>query len=280
MTVGERLKAARLDAGMTQSRLCGKRITRNMLSMIENGSAKPSLSLLEYLASQLNLPVAYFLSDENGMDGIRRNSLMGNIRDRFRNGKWNGCIELCSSLDCENDDELAMIMAYCMQYSGEEYLHDGRISAAGDSFSSAMRYLSLTCYPCESVRSSAPAFLRFIKSLSFDAENVPVWNASFTEEERRNVFIAYIALLDNPRDPGSDIFAGNECFGQHISALLALKRGEGEKAEYMLKRALDVNSDTLARMCILRDLESIYRSRLDYENAFICADERKRIIVR
>ena len=53
MTLGEKLKQARLDAGLSPRQLCGDVITRNMLSQIENGSARPSMATLSYLASRL-----------------------------------------------------------------------------------------------------------------------------------------------------------------------------------------------------------------------------------
>ena len=46
MELGEKIRQARLDAGMSQRQLCGDEITRNMLSLIENGSAKPSMKTL------------------------------------------------------------------------------------------------------------------------------------------------------------------------------------------------------------------------------------------
>ena len=38
MELGEKLRQARLEAGLTQRQLCGDQITRNMLSLIENGA--------------------------------------------------------------------------------------------------------------------------------------------------------------------------------------------------------------------------------------------------
>ena len=38
MTLGEKIKAARKEKGMTQSSLCAEKITRNMLSEIECGN--------------------------------------------------------------------------------------------------------------------------------------------------------------------------------------------------------------------------------------------------
>lgn len=60
MELGQTLKAARLAAGLSQRQLCGDRLTRNMLSRIENGSARPSMATLEYLAGRLGLPMSHF----------------------------------------------------------------------------------------------------------------------------------------------------------------------------------------------------------------------------
>jgi len=63
MTLGQRIKQARLDAGLSQRQLCGDAITRNMLSLIETGAAKPSMATLSYLAGRLGKPVSYFLQE-------------------------------------------------------------------------------------------------------------------------------------------------------------------------------------------------------------------------
>ena len=43
MELGEKLRQARMEAGLSQRQLCGDVITRNMLSQIENGAARPSM---------------------------------------------------------------------------------------------------------------------------------------------------------------------------------------------------------------------------------------------
>ena len=63
MELGEKIRQARLDAGLSQRQLCGEEITRNMLSLIENGSAKPSMKTLQYLAARLGKSVSYFLEE-------------------------------------------------------------------------------------------------------------------------------------------------------------------------------------------------------------------------
>jgi transcriptional regulator with XRE-family HTH domain len=65
MELGQKLKQARLEAGMSQRQLCGDVVTRNMLSLIENGSAQPSMDTLRFFAQQLGKPVSYFLEEGN-----------------------------------------------------------------------------------------------------------------------------------------------------------------------------------------------------------------------
>ena len=63
MELGQKIRAARLEAGLSQRQLCGDTITRNMLSQIENGSARPSMDTLQILAARLHKTVSYFLDE-------------------------------------------------------------------------------------------------------------------------------------------------------------------------------------------------------------------------
>lgn len=65
MDLGQKLKQARLEAGLSQRQLCGDTVTRNMLSLIENGSAQPSMDTLRQFAHRLGKPVSFFLEEEN-----------------------------------------------------------------------------------------------------------------------------------------------------------------------------------------------------------------------
>lgn len=67
MELGEKLKTARLEAGFSQRQLCGETITRNMLSQIEHGAARPSMETLRYLASRLGKPLSWFLEEDAAM---------------------------------------------------------------------------------------------------------------------------------------------------------------------------------------------------------------------
>lgn len=92
MDLGEKIRAARLDAGLSQRQLCGDVITRNMLSQIENGAARPSMDTLRYLAGRLGKTVSYFL-EEQAVTSPNQ-SLMEQARDAFRAGAHGQLLEL------------------------------------------------------------------------------------------------------------------------------------------------------------------------------------------
>ena len=64
MELGEKLRIARQEAGLSQRQLCGDVITRNMLSQIEHGVARPSMDTLRYLADRLGKPMSFFLEED------------------------------------------------------------------------------------------------------------------------------------------------------------------------------------------------------------------------
>lgn len=85
MELGEKLLKARQEAGLSQRQLCGDVITRNMLSQIEHGTAKPSMATLQYLASRLGKSVSYFLEEE---EVSPNQTLMDHARRAYREGNW------------------------------------------------------------------------------------------------------------------------------------------------------------------------------------------------
>ena len=60
--LGQKIRELRVKEGITQKELAGDKITRNMLSLIENGSASPSVRTLLYIADKLETPAGYFFS--------------------------------------------------------------------------------------------------------------------------------------------------------------------------------------------------------------------------
>jgi len=90
--IGQRLKQARLEQGLSQRQLCGNVITRNMLSLIENGSASPSMETLRYLAGRLGKTVSFFLDEDVVISPNQ--SLMEKARAAFDGAQYDGVLQV------------------------------------------------------------------------------------------------------------------------------------------------------------------------------------------
>lgn len=119
MELGTRLRQARLEAGLSQKALCGDKITRNMLSQIENGTAKPSMDTLCYLAGRLGRNVGYFLEDTA--------SPMVQARAAFTDGELEKALAQLADLQ---DPEAALLKALCYLALAEQAMGAGRMPYA------------------------------------------------------------------------------------------------------------------------------------------------------
>lgn len=130
MELGEKLKQARLEAGLSQRQLCGDQITRNMLSQIENGNARPSMDTLSYLAARLGKSVGFFLGEaaasvnQGVMESARR------LFDQREYGKAVLVLEAYQAPDPAFDREAAILRACALQEQASQALTQGRIPYA------------------------------------------------------------------------------------------------------------------------------------------------------
>jgi transcriptional regulator with XRE-family HTH domain len=68
-TIGDRLRQARLRAGLTQGELGQGRFSKSYLSAVERGRIKPSLAALAELAETLQVSIAYLLGEGGELAG-------------------------------------------------------------------------------------------------------------------------------------------------------------------------------------------------------------------
>ena len=103
MELAQRIRQARLEAGLTQKQICGDTITRNMLSQIENGSATPSLATLQYLARQLGKSVSYLLGEPP--QALTGTPQLAQAREAYRAGAFPQALSLLGQ--CQPDETVA-----------------------------------------------------------------------------------------------------------------------------------------------------------------------------
>lgn len=142
MEMGELLRKARLEAGLTQRALCGDRITRNMLSQIENGTARPSMATLQYLADALGKPVSYFLGEVVLTANQQR---MLQARQAFAEKRYRAALSILG--DCETPDETldwerGLLGCLCCLSLAEETAREGRRPVARKLLGQARRFES------------------------------------------------------------------------------------------------------------------------------------------
>ncbi|TMC70043.1 MAG: helix-turn-helix transcriptional regulator [Chloroflexi bacterium] len=72
MTLGERVRAARHQLGMSQAQLAGDELTKGFISQVEAGLVRPSLRSLQVIALRLGRSLDYFIGDESLAGAKRR----------------------------------------------------------------------------------------------------------------------------------------------------------------------------------------------------------------
>ncbi len=123
MTLGQRLRQARQEAGLSQRQLCGDTITRNMLSLIESDSAKPSMATLQYLASRLDKPVSWFL-EEQPVAPAGQTELM-QARSAFAQGDYMQVLQLQSQEEAYAW-EWGILVALSAKELAQQAIREGR----------------------------------------------------------------------------------------------------------------------------------------------------------
>lgn len=127
MELGEKLRQARLEANLSQRQLCGEEITRNMLSQIEHGTARPSMKTLACLAKRLGKPVSYFLEETAVVSPNLE--VMASARRLYDAGEMAEAalvLEAYGGPDEIFDREKALLWVLCHLNLAEKALEEGR----------------------------------------------------------------------------------------------------------------------------------------------------------
>ena len=127
MELGEKIRNARIEMGLSQRELCGEEITRNMLSLIENGAAKPSMRTLQYLAGRLGKSVSFFLEEKAAVSPNQ--VVMERARELYREGDFAGAAEVLVDYqgpDGIYDPEKGILWALVHLQLAETAIYQGR----------------------------------------------------------------------------------------------------------------------------------------------------------
>jgi tetratricopeptide (TPR) repeat protein len=241
--IGQRLRQARLAAGLTQQQLAGDRYTKAYISALENGIAKPSMAALNYLAPRLGRTASEILSDPSRAWARLEADLA------LAKGHWQEGLDGYLTL-IDNVEERA---------SRAELL-----TAIAECYCRLDR-------PAEATRPAADAAAIFAQlGRELDRARAEYWLGSAhhqqdNQDEARAVLRAILDRAHGGLELGADFRT------RILIALAAIESVEGEpgKARAYLEeaRTLAAELDTRRRGAFLATLATAYRNAGDLEGA-------------
>ena len=277
MEIGEKIKSLRLAKRMTQTELAGDQITRNMLSLIENGSALPSLPTVIYLSERLDIPAGMLLarSDEELM--YQKLAQLPKIKQAYEKGEYRLCYDMCRSLKNEQlDDELYLILSKCAFALARENFDMGRLHKCVEFLDKACDFAKKTIYKEEMILSATYIYFDYMSRLSptLTSENgSDVYSGEYLGADAFCKYALAIKALDcGERNRNIELLASSldKGFAEHIKARLEMQDGNYSDACERLK--ILINSGDVECRAILydifKDLEECCREIDDYRGAY------------
>lgn len=164
VTLGRRIKEARLAKKMTQNEVVGNFITRNMLSQIESGTAAPSIKTLEYLSQVLEIPVDQLMLPEEKTkeaaicltDSVSENYL--ELKQEFLQEKYESVFQKIKEFLQETHpyyDEGCAIYARCCLKCSVFASQEGDFKRALEFAKEASRYAQAGCLASRDIKTQA-----------------------------------------------------------------------------------------------------------------------------
>ena len=134
MDMGERFRLARQEAGLSQSQLCKDVVSRNMLSQIESGAAKPSLSTLEILAKRLQKPVGWFFGEDT--EALSGRNQAEAAWEAYKEGRISEAARILNSRkDLERFQDVSLLKAMVLLDLTEQAIEENRYPYARELLS-------------------------------------------------------------------------------------------------------------------------------------------------
>lgn len=272
MTFGEKLRQKRRALGITQSALAAGKITRNMISLLENGQATPSLDTLLYLASTLKTDPAYFLSDQIDAFAYDKLTSIKDIRDAYTKKKYDVVIKRIEKLG-QTDDELAYLAAYASAMLGYENLRLGSLKSAEEYLKMAENYAAQTVYDTAILQAKIALWQSIVLNiqsprLRFDEKSYEQIMNNETESEFYRYFITDL-----------DYSYTDPILSRHIEAKRQIQARAYHAAIRLLMEAEEMGKDksvynAFVMLGIYTDLEICCRECGNFELAYRYSSRR------
>lgn len=275
MTLGEKLRQARLDRGLSQKQAAGDQITRNMLSLLEHDQAVPSLRTLEYLASALDIPLGWLLEDDVSQE---EKQALHCAREAFRRGEWEEGLTAIQGCSAPLSEEMVLLRYKCALRRSEALLERG---AYGEAACLAREVLHGQCLYLEdwdrqqaagilalcALRQNRPEEAAEKMYLELTDQLNPVPSALLFRAERAlscgNLEEAerMLNLARTDSGPGRPLYL-------LLRSRLLLEQEKELDALTLLRQAEELPTEKPLRLELFRLLEQSWKHQGDYEKAY------------
>ena len=291
MNIGERIRELRISKLMTQADLAGDRITRNMLSCIENGSANPSLSTIVYIAGRLGVPAGFLLAEQGDEMAYRKMSNLSNIKKAYTTGDVQSCRSLCLSGCPEPDDEISLLLANCDAEIAAEEFWGGRLRSSCRFFDEALSYAEKTIYSTDAIEAEIRVYFRFMERISHTLYSDLLDEEKALSVKSNSIISKYLDALDALDCDNTSVADAlieelsqsgeNSFFKAHLQNKLLIIQKNYKQAQKALQQLLQDNETPLNKIelyTVLGDLEICCRENEDYKNAYRYASEKVELV--
>jgi transcriptional regulator with XRE-family HTH domain len=272
---GKRIKSLRKAKGLTQSALAGSKITRNMLSSIENGVASPSIETLEYLAKKLSVTSSYLLSEDDNLLFFEKNKLIDKIYRAYDATNYKACIELISSLP-GSDDETEYLLAECHLELAKHFIAHGSLVSAGKHLESAMASAKITKINTNHIEAQISLYISVTKNiqsplLEFNSQKyLTALNGAVEFEIYKYITQDFSYAFHIP------------ALALHMEAKVLINERNYTDAVKRLLNAVELikneSYNAYFIFCIYTDLENCYKQLYNFEKAYFYSTKRMTLL--
>lgn len=273
MTLGDKIKKARTESGMTQSELAGEHITRNMLSQIENNTAIPSIPTIKHISNKLNIPAGYFLTDSDADSDdefiYKKMFVINDIKEMFKTKQYQHCIDLCLALK-SSDDEIEYILSNSYFALAYDSFISGNLKTAETLFTISLDHAHSTVYTSNKVLHYSTVFIDFIKSLNNNLIKTQGNIIKYLPYTETMIYLNIVSALNQKQDTPDILneIKFNDTYIRHIEAKKLMIYDNYIEAERLLSALLTDDLPLFERYMIIIDMESCYAHLDDFKNAY------------
>ena len=283
--LGEKIRQLRTQLGITQKDLAGDKITRNMLSLIESGTASPSVSTLVYIAERLGTPAGYFFASTEEEEGrFLKLNILSQLKDCFRQKKFRECEEICASLPhYAFDDELSYMLAASFLGTACESAASLNLRAAMTDLDRAQHYGDLSLYTGEHFRRAVQFHRELFRSVCTDQIPDILCDQEVCGPYVPSSLVLYFRCLKqlSAGEETAQEFPRGSYHDKHVAALLMMREDRLPEAQKRLRElSLDSSLPYYMQYRVLSDLEDIANTAGDFRTAYSSARRKLEFIDR